>query len=455
MPHPNNEPAPPARAQRWTAGAAFIACAAILAYRKADSLLNPQFWAEEGPIYYGPALMRGARLLFFPYEGNLYVIHRAIAYGATLVPVAYAPAFFNYAAYALNLAVIGYLLAARIGVRATWLLALAAVLVPHTGEVLVNMVNLHWVLALAMLVMAVSEEPRTRLGKFAQGGALLLTALDGPFIILFGPLFLVRALRRRTLYSFGLASVVCFGVLSQFGLLSALAPGRTFAPVYTHRIQQVGGSFDPADPDWLGFWGNCLSGILLLGRPLTSTFPNSSLMSLLSFILLGGLAAYVFWRPSRVGFTFLWGIGVCLAAVALIYSGHPGFATVSPGFRYSYIPFVCIAWLFVLLTERSRVLALPAWGMLSIMLASSLTYFQAPPLPDLHWAEASVDIGGPNPCMVDINPSPWKVYYLPPRMVPPLDAPGRAPELPSEAYPTRHAGPSGAFGGRSADALKT
>lgn len=405
---------PRTRWSGWSVLATVLACAGILFYRKADSLLNPQFWAEEGPVYFMPARILGWHSLLRPYDGNTYLIHRAIAYGASLVPVRYAPAFGNYASLALNLAVLAYIAAGRIDVRRKWLLALVAVCVPHTGEVMVNLVNVHWLPALALLVLALSEPPRTRTGMAAEAVALACLGLDGPFIFLFGPLFLVRALRRRTIYSAVLLAVVGLCMLWQFGLLRWLLPVEgVFAPLYRDRMEKIEGAFNPHDLNWLGFWGNCLSGILLLGRPLTDQFANSPFMAALTVVLLAWLAAYVLLQPSHLGLGLLYALAVSLASVAYLYRANPGFATVSPGFRYSYVPFVCITWILVLMTERSKRMGPVPWALLAVILLSSLTYFQAPPLPDLQWAKRSRCIDGPEPCIIPINPSPWAIYYLP------------------------------------------
>ncbi len=49
----------------------------LLALRRPDSLLNPQFWAEDGFTYFSQALIKGPASIFSPYAGCLWIKFRA------------------------------------------------------------------------------------------------------------------------------------------------------------------------------------------------------------------------------------------------------------------------------------------------------------------------------------------------------------------------------------------
>lgn len=457
-----------------------LACVVILFVRKTDSFLNSQFWAEDGPVYFMTARIEGARSIVRPFDAP-YVIHRLIAYAGSFVPVRYAPHFYVYASLMVTLAVLAYITQARIPSRYGGWMALAVVSMPHTGEVYLFLSNLHWILALAMLMMAISQDPATRIGKIVEGAVLLLMCTDGYFVFLYGPLFVLRAWRFRTTYSMVLVALVALGLAWQLGAFRALFPVMGNLSLLRKSDQFVG-QFNPADPQWLAFWGNCLSGVLLLGRSMTEQLPNSALLSLLTITLYAWLILYGLRAGDWTYFGFLWGIFSVLATLTYMYRKLPIVATVSPGGRYSLIPYVCTVWLLLLLIERrgprerrltpllvtilaavcavrlgilalylqrspvaglaampfaaALVMVIALWilllvierdpqsmrwtaallagGLLVLIAVSSLAHFHFPPLEDLHWAEKSRCIGGPEPCDVPINAvPPWRIHYDP------------------------------------------
>lgn len=392
-----------------------LACLVILVVRASDTVFNPQFWAEDGPVYFMTARIQGARSLLRPYEANTYLIHRAIAYAGSFAPVRYAPAFYAYATLALTLMVLAYIARSRIQARYRGWMAIAAVCVPSTGEVFLRFNNLHWFLGLAMLVMAVAADPRTRLGKILEPAALICMALDGPLVFLFAPLFVIRAIRYRTRYSLVLVAIVGAAVIWQMGLVQRhLHLAGTVTPLYKDVLYP--GTFKPWDREWLAFWGNCVSGILLLGRYITEAFPKSAAMTGLTVLLYGWLVFYGVRWGNWTYFGFLWGIVSVFAALVYIYHGQPMYATFSPGWRHSFIPYVCTMWILLLMIEQHGQSAKAAAVLLGFIAISSLTNFEFGALPDKQWAEKSRCIGGPVPCAVPVNGVPdgaWRIYYDP------------------------------------------
>lgn len=461
---PADASALPAEAVGWSHGSVWITmlvCGLILFVRKPDGLLNPQFWAEDGPVYFNAARVYGIQSLLHPFEHTPYLVQRMVAYLGNGVPVRYAPHFYNYMAFALSLVTFGYIAGSRIPVRHRRWMAIGAVCVPHTGEVFENLTNVHWILALGFLVMILAGDPHTAVGRVSEGFAFVCLCLTGSFVVLFFPLLLIRAAVRRSRYSW---------------ILLAIGAGCLLYQVSLFRPREMPSAFNPSDPAWLGFWGNCVAGILLLGRWVTEQFPNSPFMLLLTVALYGWLTAWTVRRRDWLGLAFLWAILASLLSVAYLYRGAPAYATVSPSFRYSFVPFACTVWLLILIVERSATLPrlnlsgfvlLPAlvlallmllvpsfypfvplafrvwilillversvavlrmgrlqhrWplplepalalGLLALIGWSATTSFREP-LPDLNWAERSRCIGGPEPCVVPINPPPWRIVYIP------------------------------------------
>jgi hypothetical protein len=201
--------------------------AALLLLRSPGSLLHPQFWAEDGALFFQEAFNHGfLKTILQPSSGYLHSFPRLVAGFSLLFPMEQAPLIFNLAAFVVQLLPALYLLSPRMtdiipSFPARVLAALLYIALPASYETHVNLTNSHWYLALTALCILVAEQsgnPRVR------GLEILMVAvfsLTGPFSILFLPLLaprLLGALRgalpiRRQL----VPVVVAAGAAIQFG----------------------------------------------------------------------------------------------------------------------------------------------------------------------------------------------------------------------------------------------
>ncbi len=377
-----------------------LVCTAILFMRKHQFFVNPQFWGEDGSLFFMGAREQGLHSFVQPYAGCLYFFQRSIAYLGNWVPVRYVPHYFCYTALAVALGVILYIARSRTDIKNKSLLAIAVVAVPHTGEVFMNLTNTHWLLALGLITLLISRDPPGVLGGILEAGFVAMSCLSGPFVFFFLPLFLVRACRRRSVFSVAMALIAlgCFYWQWQY-LWCDRAPGP----------------FNPHNPFWRGFWGNSLSGMLLLGQDLVIQIPNNRYLVGLTVLLYGFLAGYALVTRNKTYASLLWAIVAILGAVAYSHRGDPRPLTQFLASRYVYIPFVCTAWLMVLVMERSPRLARPAAFMLFMMALASISVFKFPVFPDYHWKQACRAIGGPKPCDIPVLPGfeGLTIHYVP------------------------------------------
>jgi len=204
--------------------AVLAACAGVLGLRRAGAWSHPQFWAEDG-YFYERARDLGWRALVLPYNGYLHTVPRAIAAVATLCDPARVPGVFVAGAALMTLYVASRAQSARCPLpHAAGVCALAVVLVPDTREVLLNVVNLQWVLAGGLVLLLLAGEPRRRGQAIHDAAAAAAFSLTGPFCIVMAPLFAWRAARRRTRFSRVLLAVVALGAAVQAFLICTL-PG--------------------------------------------------------------------------------------------------------------------------------------------------------------------------------------------------------------------------------------
>ncbi|MFZ1054213.1 MAG: hypothetical protein WAN79_00950, partial [Opitutaceae bacterium] len=210
--------------------AVLFVCAAILGLRRAGAFTNPQFWAEDG-YFYERARSVGWHSLFVPYNGYLHLVPRSAAIVAANADPALVPSIFVGFAALFTLYVASRTLSPRCPLpRYAGLAAFAVVLVPDTYEVLLNLVNLQWVLAGGLVLLLVSRDP-SGWGPWVHDlAASVALGLTGPFSIVLAPLFLWRAWMRRTRASALLAAAVAACAVAQAYCVHISPPGEPGVP---------------------------------------------------------------------------------------------------------------------------------------------------------------------------------------------------------------------------------
>jgi hypothetical protein len=381
----------------------------ILVARKPDAFLNPQFWAEDGSIFFTQQVQLGARAHLQPYAGYFNEVPRIVASLGALLPHRHTPAAYNTAALLLLLALVLKLYSPRLGLACPLPFALAVVLVPHPGgEVFACLANVQWVLALFLLVLVLQRSPAT--GGEAAGDAVtgLLAGLTGPFVLFALPLLgwkLWRSFRSRLRGSrldlplagvlLGTASVQLWALLH--------SPIEPLPPM-------------PPEPDvWPRLLGHRLVGILVLGPQITYRL-SPILLAAAGLLALGG----ILWTLRRSPAAFEWA-GLSLVFAAAVVAGVLVRFAASPslllpwgnGARYFFIPAVVLAWCLLLVLATAR--GAPRWVasavLLAILMSSALSGFQSPPLEDQRWEEHAQRIGGPEAeVWIPINPQGWMIH---------------------------------------------
>ena len=198
--HKNGTNTPP-RSTRLLLGALL---AALLLLRHPASLLHPQFWAEDGTLFYRDAFNRGfMATVLEPAMGYLHTFPRLVAGVSLLLPMELAPLVFNLAAFAAQLAPALYLLSPRMAglIPSAWgrlAAALLCVAVPASFETHVNLTNAHWHLALTGVCILAAAPAAGAAARALETFGVLLFSLTGPFSILFLPLVAPRLLRAVT-----------------------------------------------------------------------------------------------------------------------------------------------------------------------------------------------------------------------------------------------------------------
>jgi hypothetical protein len=188
----------------WQQLLVFALVAAAIVSRRPDALFNPQFYAEDGAVWYAQAYNLGwLRSLAIPAGGYLNTLPRVLCGAAVLVPLATAPLLLNLFGIAIQALPVTVLLSSRcagwgtLPIRA--LQALIYLALPNSSECDVTVTNAHWHLALVLCLIVFGTRPPTFAWKVFDVAALLLGGLTGPWAIVLAPLaFLFWRIRRQT-----------------------------------------------------------------------------------------------------------------------------------------------------------------------------------------------------------------------------------------------------------------
>jgi hypothetical protein len=171
-----------------------VAAIVIVVLRRPDTLLNPQFWAEDGKFWYAEAYNDGViHSLLLPHTGYFQTIARLTAAFALIFPLAWAPFIFNNVAIIANVLPVSLFLSSRFSsvipsLKTRLLLSFIYLALPNSWEVHANLTNVqtHFGLLAFMVIIA---EPNDHLAwRIFDIGIVLLAGLGGPHAIMLTPI---------------------------------------------------------------------------------------------------------------------------------------------------------------------------------------------------------------------------------------------------------------------------
>jgi len=224
--------------------AAAFGCACIAAFlRRPDALLNPQFFAEDGTIWYvGAYDLGGFRALFVPsHRGYFHTAERLGAWLSVAVPFALAPLVMNLIAVLVHALPAVLVVSKRFEslVPKLWaraVLALIVIGVPGTWGTLLNLTHSQWQLAMLACIVVAAPPARSAAWKAHDVAAVLLSGLTGPTCIVLAPLGLALWWRRRERWTLTVALITVGCALLQFASIAV----RSAPPVESTRPLGVG-----------------------------------------------------------------------------------------------------------------------------------------------------------------------------------------------------------------------
>jgi hypothetical protein len=375
-------------------------CTAILCLRRPGQVLRPQLWAEDGTVFFADAWLHGWSSVTAPYAGYLEAIQRLVALFACALGPAAVPQVFALSCVVLTAWVVALTLSERFPLQPRIACALAVVMVPEAGEVLLSLTNLQWTLAVGLLALWSMADPRSRAQTVHDVATAVLLGLTGPFSVLFAPLFVWRAWLRRSGTSCLLAAVVVGAAIVQLVCLTgfeAAEPHPGAAVPVMDAIHAV---------------GTRLGGRLLLGC-LLSEPTGTAVSAALAVATLGGAP----WLALRSGPGRHERIGVGVAFVLLLAaslvrsrSALAELHLAGNAARYFFPLKIMLLWLVcTLLRDDVRQRRWIGGAVLAVMLATNLPCLKEPSLRDLHWQDYVARIRAGEAVVIPIHPQGWSI----------------------------------------------
>lgn len=176
--------------------AIFIICFLVFVLRRPDIITNAQFWAEDGTVWYSQAnLMGPIQSLILPRQGYYQSISKLVASMSLLIPIYYAPLFYNIISISLRCFVVMFLLSKRMNMYnlpSRFMIAAFVLLMPHLEEVHANITNAQWYLSMLLFMVLIANKPESIYGKIHDVAVLIVAGLSGPFIVFMAPLLALK-----------------------------------------------------------------------------------------------------------------------------------------------------------------------------------------------------------------------------------------------------------------------
>ena len=196
----------------------------VLYLRRPDAFIYPQLFAEDAVTFFTGSFCSGWHSLLVPYNGYYHLYPRLVALATLAWPTGEAARIMMWGTGLAYLAVLGYLFSPR--VRLPWkpLLAVLLFLAPSDPEVLMNITNVQWFLAVGLILLVISDTPFSKLPRGIDYLMMIAASLSGPFVIMFLPLFFIRGFIRRDWFSYSL----CFGAA-----IAAVIQGTSIVGAHT------------------------------------------------------------------------------------------------------------------------------------------------------------------------------------------------------------------------------
>ena len=227
----------------------FVAGLLIVFSRLPGAWLHPQFFAEDGWVWYQQAYnLHWLKTLTIAQAGYLQTLPRLVAGVALWFPMLWAPLIMNMAGAAIQVLPVCALLSRRCS---TWgplplrlVMAVSYLAIPNAPEVHIVLTNAMWHLAVLQALLAFSKPPFSWPGRACDVLLFGIGSVSGPFCILLLPCVAGYWLVRRYRWTLIVLSILSLGAALQvFTMMHAVrTPGTPLGMTWERLLRIVAGN---------------------------------------------------------------------------------------------------------------------------------------------------------------------------------------------------------------------
>ncbi len=399
-----------AKRTQWTLVALL---GSVFLFRVSDTVLHPQFWAEDGSIFFQDAYCVGGASIIKPYNGYYHLIPRLTALFANQFDPLYAPAIYCGVAVILTFLVLYLALSPRLSLPFKPLLALLIVIIPNGDEVYANITNTQWYLAIGVLLVIIMKPSNTKFHLFLETLFVFVAGLTGPFVLLLMPVFIAKVWLNRSLPEERQRSTALMIAAFATSVLQAYALSISNIPT-------------PGDISELphDFSGNLslLSVVLFMHlffpfiyiidhfyHALFIDMAFTPLVTISSITLILAVSVFIYslvrgdYKFEKIAIAYFGAI-VLAASLYKIRGMMLDLLQDKAANRYFFIPSIMLCWLLVLLL-KDKLLRYVSMILIVFLISSAAVDFRRKPFDNLNWPLWANKIGSVPQLTIPINPT--------------------------------------------------
>jgi len=208
----------------------------VLFLRNPAAFIHPQFWAEDGKVWYAEAYNQGPVLTLFKYHIDYFqTISRMAASLAQAVPLALAPLVFILVSAVIQALPVLFLFSKRFeklmpNFYVKILLAAIYLLLPNTAEARISLTYAQWFLAILACMIIFGDAAKNLKQKIFDFAVLVLAGLSGPYIIFLSPIAFLQWLKFKDKWRLVLFAVAVCCSFIQIAFIALLSHGGRVYP---------------------------------------------------------------------------------------------------------------------------------------------------------------------------------------------------------------------------------
>ena len=365
----------------WQA-AVFLAALVAVFSRLPGAFLHPQFFAEDGWVWYQQAYnLHWLRSLGIAQAGYLQTFPRLVTGVALLFPMQWAPLITSLAGAVIQVLPVTALLSRRCApwgpLRVRILMAALYLAIPDAPEVHIVLTNAMWHLAVLQALLAFSLPPLSWRGRVSDVLLFAIGAISGPFCLLLLPCIAAWWWVRRERWTLSVMGITLLGSATQVLTILHSARARQ-APLGVTPLRLL----------------RIMAGSIFVDS-MTGTGGPYLRISLLIVAAIGGLTIMVWgWRSAPLAgrlyiFFAILVLIACLRDPLLLPGTTPRWEVLAnaTGIRYWFLPSLMFLWSAAWCASggESRLVRFAGLAILLLTLVGVYREWSYPSWPASHW----------------------------------------------------------------------